>query len=392
MKRALAGLPLLLAGCATVHGVPSHPSSLEQGMLLARVETHGPIFRKSAIPADWATLSQLDDLGARLPGKRAATGLAAGGYVVFFDMPPGRYVLRTATFPGKGVRYQVTAPPDKEFARSVVLKPGSAAYLGDLSFDSRMPEFGELMLRAGRIVGHWLTPFLKKPLIAREADLRAFETGPAQETRALLAVREALGSGPWRRVAEARLRELGAAEPPKTEGLRAKEIPLREEPFFSWRDTLKWGEPLRAPEGLAWLKPGTETRVVMFFTTASAKGFAGWEAAVSELRRSGAASVEDEGQVYEVRVATRTGLASRSTKYTYPEGTLVGSATKVQVTETVLIPDGWGMYTARLRATKEEFDAAVPAFREFLTQVRLGPPPPKPPPKQEVSLPFTGVQ
>ena len=391
MMRALAAA-LLLSGCATVSGPPVHPASLEQGMLIARVETHGPLFRRSYETADWASLVQLDELGAQVPGKRAATGMEAAGYVIFFDLPPGRYVLRTATFPKRGARYRVVAPPDKEFARSVELKAGSVAFLGDLAFDSKMPEFGTMLLRAARIVGHWFTPFLSRPVIERETDLHGFEAGKESEIKALLAVRQALGTGAWRNLLEKRLRELSAAEPAKTQGLRSREIALREEPFFSWRDTLKWGEPLRAPEGLAWLKPGTDTRVVMFFTTASAKGFAGWEAAVAELRRSGAASVEDEGQVFEVRVATRTGLASRSTKYSYAEGTLVGSETKVQVTETVLIPDGWGMFTARLRASKADFDAAVPAFHEFLTQVRLGPPPPKPPPKQEVSLPFTGVQ
>lgn len=391
MKRALFAA-ILLSGCATTYGPPMHPASLEQGMLIARVETHGPLFRRSFDTADWASLVQLDELGAQVPGKRAATGLETNGYVIFFDLPPGRYVLRTATFPKRGARYRVVAPPDKEFARSVELKAGSAAFLGDFSFDSRMPEFGTMLLRAGRIVGHWLTPFLTRPVIERETDLHGFEAGKEREVKALLAVRDGVGTGAWRKLVEKRLRELSAAEPAKTEGLRSKEIPLKEEPILSWRDTLKWGEPIRAPEGLAWVKPGTQTRVVIFYTTASAKGFAGWEAAVAELRRSGAASVEDEGQVFEVRVATRTGLASRSTKYSYAQGTLVGSDTKVQVTETVLIPDGWGMFTARLRATKEEFDAAVPAFHEFLTQVRLGPPPPKPPPKQEAVLPFSGVQ
>lgn len=391
MKRALIAA-LLFSGCATIPGPPMHPASLEQGMLIARVETHGALFRRSYETADWASLVQLDELGAQVPGKRAATGLETKGYVIFFDLPPGRYVLRTATFPKRGARYRVVAPPDKEFARSVELRPGSAAFLGNLSFDSKMPEFGTMMLRAGRIVGHWLTPFLSRPVIERETDLHGFEAGKESEVKALLAVRDALGNGQWRRMAEKRLRELSAAEPAKTEGLRAKEVALREEPFFSWRDTLKWGEPLRAPEGLAWLKPGTETRVVVFYTTASAKGFAGWEAAVTELRRSGAASVEDEGQTFDVRVATRTGIAARSTKYSYAEGTLVGSETKVQVTETVLIPDGWGMFTARLRAPKAEFDAAVPAFHEFLTQLRLGPPPPKAAPKQEAVMPFLGGQ
>lgn len=392
MKRALAAMAALgLAGCVTVPAPPPS-SSLEQGMLIARVETHGALFHKSTRRADAASLIAIDEKGSPVPGQAARSGFASGGYVVFFDLPAGRYVLKSALFPARGVHYRVDAPEEGEFKRSVVLRPGSAAYLGDLGFDSTWPEFGTAMLRAGIIVGHWFTFFLKRPVIQRDAAMHYFEAGPAAESRALLAVRDSLTGTPWRRMADARLRELSAPEPVKTDGgLRPKELPLHEEPLLSWRDTLKWGEPRRAPQGLAWRKPGTDTQVALFFTTASAAGFAGWEAAVSELRATAAASVEDQGGVYEVRVATRVGMAAKATKYVYPEGTLVGSQTTVVVTETTLIPDGYGIYTARLRAPRAEFDAAVPAYREFLLQVVLGPPKPKPPPKQEAVMPYMGV-
>ena len=213
-----------------------------------------------------------------------------------------------------------------------------------------------------------------------------------QEVRALHGVREALASTQWRRVVDARLRELSAAEPAKVAGaLRSREIPLREEPFLSWRDTLKWGEPRRAAAGLAWRNPSGEAQIAVFFTTGTAPGFVGWSAAVSELRRSAASSVEDRGGVYEVQVATRVGLAARATKYRYPDGVLVGSETTVIVTETTLVPDGSGMYTARLRAPRAEFDSALAAYRQFLLQLVLGPPKPKAGPKAEVALPFQGV-
>ena len=86
----------------------------------------------------------------------------------------------------------------------------------------------------------------------------------------------------------------------------------------------------------------------------------------------------------------RAGRGARATRYQYPEGVLVGSETKVVVTVTILVPDGYGIYTARLRAPRGEFETVVPAFREFLLQLRLGPPPPKAAPKQEAVMPFIG--
>ena len=370
---------------------PPQPSSLDSGLLIARVETHGALFRKSVKWADTANLVALDIMGAPVPGQRALSGLGVNGYVVFFNLPAGRYVLRTASFPARGARYQLILPQEGEAKRAVVLRPGTAAYLGDYGLESHWPEFLVGLERTAWIVSHWLTPFLKRPLLPRDTSLRSFEAGQVQEVRALLGVREALASTQWRRVVDARLRELSAAEPAKVAGtLRSREVPLREEPFLAWRDTLKWGEPRRIPDGIAWRRPGGEAQVAVFFTTASTPGFAGWDAAVSELRRTAAASVEDRGGVYEVRVATRAGLSARVTKYQYPDGVLVGSETTVIVTETTLVPDGWGMFTARLRAPRAEFDSALPAYREFLLQLVLGPPKPKPAPKQEAVMPFQG--
>jgi hypothetical protein len=386
MRRLALGFAAIgLAACAAL---PPQPASLDEGLLLVHVGAHGSFFTRFVKWADKASLVSLDAAGAPIPGERAQSGFAANGYVVFFGMTAGRYVLRDASFRARGVRYHLTVPQEGEVKRSVVLRPGTAAYLGDYRFESQGPEFGVAMGRAARIVGHWLTPFLKRPVLPRDAAMRAHETGRAQETRALLAVRSALAGTQWRRVVDARLRELSAAEPVKIEGsLRARELPLRAEPFLSWRDTLKWGEPRRAPAGLAWRRPGGQAQIAVFFTTASARGFAGWDAAVAELRRSASTSVEDRGGVYEVRVATRAGLAARTTKYEYPNGMLVGSETSVVVTETTLIPDAYGLFTARLRAPRGEFDAALPAYREFLLQLVLGLPAAKPSPRQEAVMP-----
>lgn len=358
-------------------------------MLVARVNVQGAFFHKMLKHPNVATLLALDEKGVPLPGQRAQSGFAVNGYMVFFGLPEGRYVLRSATFPARGVRYHVVLPEDGMLKRSVVLKRGGAAFLGDITVDSHFPEGWTGVWRAALIASHWLTPFLRRPVIPREVGSPIFDASPAQETKALQAVREALSAMQWNRVVAARLRELSAAEPAKVEGLlRSREMPIREEPFLSWRDTLKWGEARRAPFAIAWRRPGGEAQVAVFFTTSSTPGFAGYAAAVSELRASAKASVEDGGELYEVRVGTRTGLGARTTKYRYPDGVLVGSVTSVQLTETILIPDGWGLYTARLRAPREEFAAALPAFREFLLQLSLGTPKPKPPPKMEAILPF----
>lgn len=388
MRRLCAAVAILaLSACATAP--PPQPRSLDEGILVARVNVQGALFQSFLKHPDAATLLALDDKGAPLPGQRALSGFAANGHVVFFGLPEGRYVLRSASFPARGARYQVQLPEEGMFKRSAVLKRGSAASLGSITVDSHWPEGWTGVWRAVIIVSHWLTPFLKRPVIPRETGSPIVDLSPAQETKALLAVRGALSGTQWSRVVAARLRELGAAEPAKVEGLlRSRELPLREEPFLSWRDTLNWGEARRAPFAIAWRRPGGEAQVAVFFTTASTPGFAGYAAAVSELRASAKASVEDGGGLYEVQVGTRAGLAARTTKYRYPEGVLVGSKTSVQLTETILIPDGWGVFTARLRAPRAEFEAALPAFREFLLQLSLGTPKAKPPPKQDAILPF----
>jgi hypothetical protein len=123
--------------------------------------------------------------------------------------------------------------------------------------------------------------------------------------------------------------------------------------------------------------------VAVFFTSATAPGFAGYAEAVRQMRAE-SSGLEDTAALYEVRVGTRTGQAARSTAYRYPEGTLVGSEVAVTMTENVLVGDSGGMFTARLRAPKAEFEKVLPAFREFLLQLVLGPPPPVAPSSEPV--------
>ena len=365
---------LLFCSCATI-ARPPQPTSLDHGLLIARVLSRGALIRYFVSAADAGALEALDASGAPMPGLKAVSGLAAGGYIVFFDLPAGRYILRGASFASRGVRYQLPSLASSAAQRAAVLRPGGAAFLGVYNYDANWPEFETALKRCGRIIGHWLTPWLRRPVLPRDADLRIFDSSLAAEVAALQAVRGALSGTQWRRAVDARLRELSAAEPAKLEGtLRPRPLPLQAETMLSWRDTLQWGEPRRVPAGIAWQRPGGTAQIAVFYTTAAAPGFAGWDAAVAELRRAAAASVEDSSEVYEVRVATRSGPAARVTTYRYPDGALVGSRTTVFQTETTLIPDGGGLFTFRLRAPRAEFSSVLPVYREFLLQLVLGSP------------------
>lgn len=388
MRVMAAAALLLLSGCA---GLPSRePTALRNGMLVAHARVRGALLGFTSDLADSATLEQLGPDGEPLPGKQAVAGLSGEGHVYFLDLPPGRYALTSVSFRARGVRYRVEVPPALGRREAVDLRPGTVSFMGDFSFDGRFPDFDVAVERALSVIGHWLTPWMSRPFIPRDADQRGVEKGIAAESRALRAALATLGGTQWRRVIEARVRELGAPQPPKTKGaIRPKEIPLKPEVFLSWRDTLEWGPPVRSGGGLVWARPEGTARIAVFFTSATARGFAGFEAAVREMRAAASTTnVSDQGELYEVRVATCIGTAVRVTSYHYPQETLVGSETVITVTETVLAADAAGMYTARLRADKGEFEDVLPAFREFLLQLVLGPPKKVEPKSDAVFLPL----
>jgi hypothetical protein len=383
MRLLAAAALLLLNGCA---GLPAkEPTALSQGMLVLRARVRGAMIPFTSDNADSAEVEQIDQDGNEVPGKVAAAGFARAGGVYFLDLPRGRYALKSISFHARGGRYSVTLSSAVMRRDAVDLAPGSVAFLGDLTMDGRFPDFDVAVERAFDLVGHyWLTRFLHWPPIDRDADVRAIDRLPATERLALLAARSDLAGTQWQSVVSRRLHEMGAAELPATAGgLRNRELPLKQETFFSWRDTLKWGAPARAPEGLSWRRPGGEARVAVFFTSATAKGFAGYDEAVRQMRAA-AGGLADPAALYEVRVGTRTGLASRLTSFRYPEQTLVGSEVAVTVTETGLVADPAGMFTARLRAPKEEFEKVLPAYREFLLQLVLGQAPPVAPVSEAV--------
>ena len=385
MKVIAAACVLLLTGCATVR--PPEPTAVSNGMLVVQAKVRGAVVSFTSDLPDRATIEQLDADGQPVPGRTVRSSLGREGRVYFLDLPPGRYSLTSFSFPARGARYEVELSSAVMRKSAVDLRPGAAAYLGSVLLDGRFPDFDVAVERALPVLGHWLTPFLSRPVIPRDTDLRAHEIGPLAEQLALHDARKDLAGMQWLLAVENRLRELGAPEAAATSGgLRNREIPLTEDRFFSWRDTLKWGPPLHASSGLAWKRPGGEARVAVFFTSATAPGFAGYDEAVRQLRAA-ADNLEDPAAVYEVRVGTRTGQGARLTTHTYKEGSLVGSEERVTVTETVLVPDPYGVYTARLRAPRDEFQKVLPAFHEFLIQLVLGQPV-KAAPKQELTLPL----
>lgn len=384
MRHFAAAALLLLSGCATTR--PPEPTSVRHGVLTARARVRGAVLPFLGDVPDSAIVEQIDADGYPVPGKVAVSGLSRSGRLYFLDLPPGRYSLTALSFPARGARYEVVLSSAVMRKSAVELRPGAIAFLGALSLDARFPDFDVAVERALTVVAHWATPFLSRPVIPRDADLRAHDLSPAAETEVLYGARRDLDGSQWELAVENRLREMGSPEPAAVAGrLRSREIPLREERFFSWRDTLEWGEPKRAPNGLLWAEPGGAARVAVFFTSADAPGFAGYDEAVRQMRGA-ADDLEDPAAVYAVRVATRTGLGARMTSRRYKAGTLVGSEESVTVTETVLVAYPTGMFTARLTAPRDEFPRRLPGFREFLLQLVLGPPV-KAPPKEELTLP-----
>ncbi|MDX6770400.1 MAG: hypothetical protein SF051_12770 [Elusimicrobiota bacterium] len=374
---ALAG-----SGCASA---PPRPTSADHGALVARVLVRGAVLRFMKDEATFGVVAKLGPDGRPQEGPGAASGYARDGYFYFFDLPPGRYALLSAGFRARGTRYRVELPEAEWSKRAAELKAGQVAFLGDYELDGRFPEFPEAVDRAAAVIGRLLTFFLRHPPLPRDADGRNFDSGPAAEGRALLSARVSLAGTQWAPQVAARLKALGTPEPVALGGgMRPKPLELRQEEQFAWRDVLEWGEPLRSPNGLEWRRPKASARAAVWFTTASAKGFLGWDEAVRQLRA--AATVGGPARLEEVRVSTRSGLAGRSSRWVYPESSLIGSEQRVVVTETVLVPDGYGLYTARLRAERDEFDAVLPAFRRLLEQLVLGPPPPVAPPKQDAVI------
>lgn len=380
MRVLVAAALLLLAGCA---GLRPEPAGLTEGLLVARARVRGALIPFTSDTADSASVEQVDQYGNAVPGKVAVSGRSRDGVIYFFNLPRGRYALRSISFPARGARYEVVLSSAVMRRDAVELRPGGVAFLGDLTADGRFPDFDVAVERALDLAMRVASPFLRWAPIERDADLRSVDLSPAAEISALHAARADLAGTQWPDFVSARLHELGAPEPAAVGGLRGREIPLKQETFFAWRDTLKWGAPERARMGLAWRRPGGEARVAVFFTSATAKGFEGYDEAVRQMREA-SSGLEDPAALYEVQVGTRTGAASRLTSFRYPREKLVGSEVEVMVTETALVPDPVGMFTARLRAPRGEFEKVLPAYREFLLQLVLGPPAPVVPPSDPV--------
>lgn len=384
MRRPLlwAAACVLLAGCA---GAPPRPTSTSHGMLSARVVVRGAVLRFLKDVGTGGVAVKLGPDGRPQDGPGAAAGYGKGGYFYFFDLPPGRYVLLSTSFAARGTRYRAVIPEGDLSKRAVELKAGEAAFLGTYELDGDFPEFAEAVDRAGAVIGRLLTFFWKHPPLPRDVSFRSVDLGPEAEGRALLSARETLAGTAWREAVVRRIKQLGTPEPAATTGgLRPKPLELKEEATFAWRDVLEWGEPIRLANGLEWRAPKGGARAAVWYTTAAAKGFLGYAEAVRQLRAG--VGAEGESALTEVRVGTRAALSGRTSRWIYPEGTLVGSASRVVVTETVLVPDGEGMYTARLRAEQDAFEEAAPRFRRLLEQLYLGPPKPKAPPKQDALI------
>ncbi len=131
---------------------------MNQGLLIVRARVRGAVIPFTSDTADSAAVEQIDADGEPVPGKIAVSGYARAGGVYFLDLPRGRYALKSISFAARGARYEVELSSAAMRRDAVELRPGSAAFLGELTLDGRFPDFDVAVERAFDVVGHWLTP------------------------------------------------------------------------------------------------------------------------------------------------------------------------------------------------------------------------------------------
>ncbi len=118
-------------------------------------KARGAVIPFTSDTADSAAVEQIDADGEPVPGKIAVPGMRAGG-VYFLDLPRGRYALKSISFAARGARYEVELVGRHAPGRGRAARPGSAAFLGELTLDGRFPDFDVAVERAFDVVGHWL--------------------------------------------------------------------------------------------------------------------------------------------------------------------------------------------------------------------------------------------
>lgn len=377
-----AAVVLLAQGCATAPR-PAESTSVDHGLLILSGQVRAAVFRFIRDPIDGGVVVQLDENKEPIPGRVITSKRGDDGVVFFSDLPAGTYTLSGISFISRGVRTAITLPEDQARARAVELHAGETGFLGEIELRSSVPSFFDGVVRIGGMIYRLLTPLGYHAPLPRDAAVWTWDQEPEAETNALERARPLAAGTSWSEPIRKRIEQLGVFKPATHRtAIGLKVLPPHREDLLIWRDTLEWGDPKHFPDGLLWSKSGSSARIAVFFTSSTATGFRGYDAALAELREKSKSQM-DGADVYEVLVGTRAAKAARLMDFRYPEKTLLGSERVVVVTETVIIPADSGMYTVRFRADAADFRKAQREFRTFLSQLQLLPPNA---PKQELQL------
>ncbi len=371
---ALAAAVSLL-GCAQAR--PSGPSGSSQAGLFAAARLENVLF-PGGPAAETLFIARVGPDGKPESDQPISSSFAQGGVQYFPDLPAGRYVPVAAVFPMHGLRLVARVPSEYLRAAAVDVKPGRLAFLGALTFLRQGEGVGTFLLNAPRSLWFLLPPWRRA---SHTVPIRfVLDRSWEAETQALRQARSTLSQTLWSDTVAARVRELGdkPGTALKEKLLWGREVlPEQRADNFSYTDTLQWGPPRRAPQGLEWHEPKNRARIGVLLYSKGAPDYREPREVVRELKTFG--SPEDSHSSFEVAVSSRPGVGVRYTVYHYPEPYLTGSVVMVSVTETDVIPVEAGHFLVQLRARQEDFDRFYGAFSDFRRQLRL-----ERPPKDEV--------
>lgn len=335
----------VLLGCSTLtdRARPPEPTSPTNGAVIARVVIRSGWF--SSVNPYSLSFARLKHDG--FPEEELfVTNFRSGGGVYLLDAVPGRYSPVSVRYMRQNVSHDIEiGKTAKDLA--VEVKPGQVVFAGRLSFAIRG--------RSGK-----KSAFVELDP-GKEAEIAAMDEALADLDGTL-----------WREMISRRREALGPSETPVME--KGKPVPRQVKGKYTYVDMLGWGSPRRVRGGLEWRQPQGQAAIGLVWYTQDMKEYKSPEEHLRVLRSAG--SPEDDHKVEEVVFCSRPAYEARYTTYYYPEGTLVGSISKVYVTETLLVPEPEGVFLLHFRAEKKHFAKLHPLFRTFRDRIVLKPNPP----------------
>lgn len=295
---------------------------------------------------------------------------AHGGWIFFFNLPPGRYAPVAFTYRRRAKRFLARLEPAVSRAWAFEVKRGGIAFAGDNFLRREFPGWGQTVQNFLKTF-RFLAPPFKRGVVRLPLSGPRVDRSWLAELRALRAARKGLAGTLWTGWIDARLKEMGNPQEPLTKRgfFRRKPVPYLKTEWFSYHDVFDWGPPIKVRGGLEWRHPQGRARVAAVFLRPGDPGYKPADEYLRDLKQAG--SPEDSHALHAVLVSSRPAWSAIYTLYDYPEPYLTGSKVRVLVTETVVVPDTEDLYLFRLRAEREHFRQARERFKRFLGYVVL---------------------